>query len=232
MHQDPQSIVLQHFSRPLEIERYRKRVAEGLRNWEKEILRRYMRPGTVLNIGCGGGRESFALHSLKYAATGVDIVEAELESARKSAAELGKPISFLIYDGTKLPFGDEAFEAITLWSQVLGNVPSSSRRHGLLTECHRVLEHEGILSLSVHERESTHQLLQGGNYTVELLDHTLEEGDLIVGEPDNSRCYWHWFTQDELHLLCKSAGYEKVEIFTTGELGESWNNLLVAVCWK
>ena len=107
MRPDPQSIVLQHFSRPSEIERYRKRIAEGLRNWEKEIIRRHMRPGPILNMGCGGGRESFALHDLNYTVTGVDISEAELESARNSAVEFGKPVSFLGYDGVSLPFSDE-----------------------------------------------------------------------------------------------------------------------------
>lgn len=232
MNLDPQSIVLCHYACPSEIDRYRKRVAEGLRNWEREILRRYRPSGPILNVGCGGGRESFALHDSGYAVTGVDISEAEVESARQSATGLGKGVSFLSYDGIRLPFGDGGFGGITLWSQVLGNVPGSSNRQGLLTECHRVLAREGMLSLSVHERASTVERLQAGNYTVELLDNVLDEGDLIVSEPGKSPCYWHWFTRDELHRLCTDSRFSRVEVLTTGELGEAWNNVLVATCWK
>jgi SAM-dependent methyltransferase len=58
------------------LEIYRKRVDNGLRTWEATLVRRYFPTvGRVLTVGCGAGRETFALEQLGYDVVGIDICE-------------------------------------------------------------------------------------------------------------------------------------------------------------
>lgn len=56
------------------LEVYRKRVDGGLRTWEATVVQRqFPSAGRVLTIGCGAGRETFALEQRGYDAIGIDI---------------------------------------------------------------------------------------------------------------------------------------------------------------
>jgi SAM-dependent methyltransferase len=183
-------------------------------------------------VGCGGGREAFALEARGYDVVGIDIVEEQIESARSNARHRGSEAIFRAYDGNDMPFPDERFGAVTFWSQVLGNVPGSAGRHRLLREAHRVLEPGGVLSLSVHDRRRSLSLLQDSEvYRYRLLP-SAEPGDLVVRGASEHECYWHYFDASELIDLCRDAGFSRVQVQTTGGLGEDWDNVLVAVCEK
>jgi SAM-dependent methyltransferase len=171
--------VLARYSSKEDVEIYNRRSRQGLRKWEKSIVDHFMVPTKVLSIGCGGGRESFGLEKLEYEAYGIDISKEQIESANGKKRELNSTAEFLLFDGRKLPFADVFFGSITLWSQVLGNVPGSHQRLNLLRECYRVLEIDGIISISVHDREKTMRLLQdGGDESVE--PESGECGDLLL----------------------------------------------------
>ena len=221
--------VVERYSSPVDVECYRRRVAEGLREWERRVVGRDMRPSSVLCIGCGGGRESFALEALGYEVTGMDMVAAQVESARAAARERHSTARFLVYDGKRLPFADQSFGAVTMWSQVLGNVPGASSRLALLCETRRVLSAGGVLSLSVHERAKTLALLESSGDRYRYPEEG-EPGDLLIEAPSGGECYWHYFHADELEGICRDAGYREVKINTSGDLGQEWDNLLVAVC--
>ena len=117
--------VLAHYSSKENVEYYDSRSSQGLRIWERRIVDRYMSPGRVLTVGCGGGRESFALEKLGFEVYGMDICEEQVNNARKNARERSSLASFALYDGNTIPHADGFFRSITLWSQVLGNIPGS-----------------------------------------------------------------------------------------------------------
>lgn len=223
--------VLSRYSSKRDVEMYNRRSGEGLRKWEKSIVARFMVPESVLSIGCGGGRESFALEKLGYKAYGIDISKEQIESANKNKHELSSTAEFSQFNGRELSFADAFFGSITLWSQILGNVPGSNQRLNLLRECFRVLEIDGILSISVHDREKTMSLLKdAGDEYVELEDG--EKGDLLLGPHAGIQCYWHYFAEDELRDLCLNAGFRMILESTSDKLGQDWNNLNIAVCGK
>jgi SAM-dependent methyltransferase len=217
-------LVRRSYSSPQAIGRYAERTREGLRRWESNVLQSFVvETGAILDIGCGGGREAFALEQLGFQITGIDISEAQVESARCKAVELGSRVEFRIYDGKSLEFPEESFDSITLWSQVLCNVPGTRKRAELLRECYKVLKPGGTLSLSAHDKERTGPLLSADQVVERGPSESLEEDDLILCSEEGSAllCYWHYFTRSELEEVCRLAGFEKIDVFHTSELGET-----------
>ena len=214
-----------------DIKIFGKRSFEGLRKWERSIVDRFMTPGKVLSIGCGGGREVFALEKCGYEITGIDVSKEQIEGAKKARDEINSTAQFTLYDGRQIPFGNSYFDAITLWSQVIGNVPGAEQRLSLIWECYRVLDKDGILSLSAHNIERTMpRLRESGTEFVELEGG--DQGDLLLKMHDGLQCYWHYFTQKELRDLCCDAGFGIALESTSEQLGQEWDNLDIVVCKK
>jgi ubiquinone/menaquinone biosynthesis C-methylase UbiE len=225
-------IVQRQYSSDRDVSIYRDRANRGLNKWEMQVINSYMLPSKVLNIGCGGGRETFALETLGYEATGLDIVEPQIESAQATAQKTNSSAKFALFDGCNIPFPSEHFDAVTIWSQVLGNVAGSNNRVLLLQETNRVLKNSGILSLSVHEiRKTVRNIDQSEDYCYRLVDGG-ESRDLVVSHKSGGECYWHYYTSDELKKQCLKSGYKSVFIQSSADYGMDWDNLLIAVCKK
>jgi ubiquinone/menaquinone biosynthesis C-methylase UbiE len=143
-----QDQIVRSYSAPEVVEQYRQRMMAGLRRWEEAVLERvHPEVGSVLVIGCGSGREAFALESLGWKVKAVDSTPALLDIARTEAARRGSGIEFQLTGGVRLPFDDAAVTAVTLWAQVLGNVPTRPGRVALMREASRVLSGGGTGSL-------------------------------------------------------------------------------------
>ena len=224
--------VRRQYSSDADVARYHERAMKGFSKWEREIVQAHMNPTRVLNVGCGGGREAFALESLGYETVGIDIINEQVVSAKRTAKEIVSQAKFRLYDGNRFPFDPREFGAVTFWSQVLGNVPTSVLRHSLLLESHRVLQPHGVLSLSVHELNSSlTRMKETKRYSYRILNDG-EPGDFMICTESGPECYWHYFTRDEVSTLCTEAGFDHVTVQTTADLGESWDNVLVVVCFK
>lgn len=92
---------------PAVVERYRDRMDVGLRPWEEALLDGvHAGAANVLVIGCGTGREAFALVDRGVEVVAVDVTAALLELGRAVAASIGSSIRFVRTDGTTLPFED------------------------------------------------------------------------------------------------------------------------------
>ena len=223
--------VVSHFSSEEEVAHYKNRATEGLRRWEQEIVRRFMSSGKVLSVGCGGGRESFALEQLGYKPYGIDISEGQIASANQTKKRRSSSATFQAYSGADFPFPDGFFRSVTVWSQVLGNVPGKRKRLHMLKECHRVLEPNGIVSASVHDLEKTMKIVaEAGQHYIEPEDS--ESGDILLDESSGGACYWHYFTGPELRDLFEDAGFTVVEESTSDKMGQNWDNLNIIVCRK
>ena len=226
-----QASVLARYSSKEDVETYQRRSQQGLREWERSIVERFMVPTSVLSIGCGAGRESFALENLGYHAYGIDITNEQIESANNVKHQRGSAATFTLFDGGDLPFAEAFFGAVTLWSQVLGNVPGSQQRLALLRECFRVLEPDGLMSISVHDREKSMRLLEAAGSTFTKVEGG-ESGDLLLDTQAGVPCFWHYFTKQEIRDLCREAGFSILLEASSDELGQAWDNLNIVVAKK
>jgi SAM-dependent methyltransferase len=217
------------YATPESLEVYRARVDRGLRIWESTVVQQHFPPaGRVLTIGCGAGRETFALEQLGHDAAGVDICAELLQIARQIGAQRQHRAAFHLTDGDVLPFGDGSFDVVTLWAQMLDNVPSRAGRIALMREVRRVLRPGGAATFSAHDDARTRPGYDPGDIVVA---DAPEPGDLVIHERREAATrYCHLFSRDELTALCRDAGFTDSVLRHTSDLGETWDNVFVGVC--
>lgn len=66
---------------------------------------------SVLEVGCGNGRDSILFAKAGIKATAVDIAPEAVEMGKAAAEKAEAEVDFRVADGTKLPFDDETFDA-------------------------------------------------------------------------------------------------------------------------
>lgn len=208
---------------------YRARVDHGLRIWETTVVQqRFPARGRVLTLGCGAGRETFAVEQLGYDTIGADLSHPLLAIARELGRERGHRAAFCELDGETLPFHAAAFDAVTLWAQMLNNVPGRAGRLAVMREVRRVLRPGGVASCSVHDDERTRPQLDPASIAAADVP---EPGDLVLHEQREAATrFCHYFRRDELLDLAHGAGFADVAICHTSDLGESWDNVFVLIC--
>jgi SAM-dependent methyltransferase len=226
-----QAGVVASYSTPEVVETYRERMYAPLRQWERTLLDLVHGPaGTVVVMGCGSGREAFGLEDRDWQVIAVDVTAALLEVARAEGRARGSTIRFELTDGVHLPASDASTDAVTLWSQVLGNVPTRAGRAALMADVHRILKPGRVASFSVHDRARTFLQLQPGEI-VSVNDP--ESGDVFVVERDGGvERLNHYFDEDEIHSLANGAGFDDIHLWHTSDLGEAWDNVYVAAVTK
>jgi SAM-dependent methyltransferase len=226
-----QDELIQSYSAPEVVARYRDRMTAGLRQWETTLLDRvHGTPGSVLVVGCGTGREAFALEDRGWTVVGIDVTPALLDVAREEAARRSSSIDLRLGDGRRLPCDDGSVGAATLWSQVLNNVPTRAGRTELLREVTRTLEPGGAVSFSVHDRARTLPLLDAGQIVT--VDEP-EPGDLLLLEREGGvRRPNHYFDEPELRSLCADVGLDTPQLWHSSDLGEAFDNLFVVAATK
>lgn len=107
-----------------------------------DTLATYIAPESrVLDLGCGGGLFTYALHNARYKAVGMDISENAIALARRQFSAC--QFEMLHSDGT-IPASSGSFTAV--WStEVIEHVLDV---HRFLSEIYRVLDPDGILILT------------------------------------------------------------------------------------
>lgn len=150
--------IVSKFSEQALLKEMNERVAEGLRQWEREVVEEHFPPkGRLLNVGCGCGREAIALAKMGYDVFALDVAAKQLAQAKENARREELQITFAETDGVSIPFGRTRFDIIILWTQVLGNIASRADQLHLLESCGHSLSHGGLISASVHERDFCRQ---------------------------------------------------------------------------
>jgi SAM-dependent methyltransferase len=222
------NMVNDYFSKDDLVNEYNERVKRGLLEWEKTVARDYMMPpGSVLDVGCGSGREAFELYDLGYKVTGVDLSEKQIEQARKNAAQFGKDIDFMVCDGINYEFDDNTFDYVLIWQQVLGNVPTRKNRINVLKEAKRVLKPCGKIIVSVHSYEYCMPLAEKRGLFIKAGE---EKGDVFLKEPYDNVCYWHYFTKDEFEGHFTEAGINIIRCGYAPDFGMDYGWITTMIC--
>jgi len=103
----------------------------------------------ICNIGCGSGRETFALYHMGYRhVRGIDCTPALLEIARRRSKELGLNLQFDLGTADNLPYPSKTFDVVTMFENLYGHITLLSARLRSLAEVRRVLKPGGIVLMT------------------------------------------------------------------------------------
>jgi len=134
-------------------------VARALRWAQSEKIVRTGEPFRILDVGCGTGASVVDLKKMfgrDVEVIGVDVVQLQLDLARKRVREYGVHAEFVWFDGARLPFEDNSVDAIYT-SDVLGHV---EHVHVWLKELHRVLKPGGSLAMFSESKLGKHAVIR------------------------------------------------------------------------
>jgi SAM-dependent methyltransferase len=117
--------VVARFSTDAELTFYRQQALAGFEPDELEAIEAAPRGGRALVIGCGSGREAFALEKRGFEVTGTDLSRAMLANAREMAAALGSRVTFV--EGT-WPRLAHTFDLILVTTGLVNHLPGRANR--------------------------------------------------------------------------------------------------------
>jgi ubiquinone/menaquinone biosynthesis C-methylase UbiE len=157
-----------------------------LKVWENEVVSYFPVKSWVLDIGCGMGREAFCLYDKGFKITAIDISENVIEPAKQFALESKRYIEFLLTNGLDLPFENNTFDVVIIWSQTFGLFYGEENKIHILKECNRVLKRNGLLSFSGHDKE----------FIEDKYSQYLDDKKFFAYA--NTDCYWEVFTTNEM----------------------------------
>jgi SAM-dependent methyltransferase len=195
-----------------------------LRKHEKALINHYCPNEDVhiLNVGCGAGRETFALYEKGYRnVTGIDLTPELLVLAPRQAEELQLPIEFYLGSVAELPFPDESFDVVTVFENIYGHITPRANRIQSLREIRRCLKGDGRALIDANS------LLNHTRYHVPILmmeavrrffnPFRLERGDKLMrgSRPVGAILpahtpRSHWFRPGEGEAESAEAGIEVV----------------------
>lgn len=126
---------------------------------EADYLCRFLKKGSVLDMGCGHGRHSIELARRGFDVTGVDFVRENIDDARKKASEMAlNNAAFITDDLRETRFGNKYNNVICLYD-VVGSFPESRDNMKLIKTAYENLLSGGVFVISVMNMELTEKLV-------------------------------------------------------------------------
>jgi len=174
-----------------------------MRSVEKKVLLESLKPGLILDIGCGTGEQSLFLGKKGYQVIGVDISREMLLKANEIAKEgnLTDNLSLVIASAEALPFHDKSFNGLISIFGVFNHIP---RAEHAFRETHRVLKSGGSAIFTVVNRWNLtwwiNALLK---LKVSWLISSLRSKEYIV-----NGLWTYYFSKNDLKKFLGSIGYK------------------------
>jgi ubiquinone/menaquinone biosynthesis C-methylase UbiE len=228
--------VKQKYSRTEELVEWSRIVEEGLTPYEEHYIKKHVNSSRLLlNIGCGGGRESIALASRGYKIIGIDLLPSMVSNARQNALKLNMEINFLAMNAFDLGFSNESFAGVLMLSQVLAFIPFRKNRIHALKEVYRILKPGGKLILTTHSLNSNIKY-QAYFFIVNSYRrlfnriglNRLEPGDRFartVGKAKSKgKHYLHMYSMEETFDDLSAAGFKVLSCHSRNEIIEKKEN--------
>ncbi|MBD3407876.1 MAG: methyltransferase domain-containing protein [Candidatus Lokiarchaeota archaeon] len=157
------------------------------------VFNNELRPGKVLDLGCGTGQNTIFLAENGFDAIGVDISPEAISLARENAKEIGVSVGFRVGDVLRLSryFPAHSFDAII--DSGLFHILSDDDRWTYVRQIHRVLKENGrYYLLCFSEKEQSRagprrvskaeiDTVFGKHFKINYIADTLFESALHVG---------------------------------------------------
>ncbi|MBN1527390.1 MAG: class I SAM-dependent methyltransferase [Candidatus Omnitrophica bacterium] len=120
-------------------------IKRGLMPWEDKVLKDYfISNGSMLVLGCGGGRESIALAKMGFNVTGVDSSEPMINAAKETAVREGVQADFRIGDMLNMPVRGDIFDYCIVSCYMYSAIPARRMRVKMLSDIRKVLKDGGL----------------------------------------------------------------------------------------
>lgn len=187
----------------------------------KKFVSSLPREITILDLGCGNGRNSLYIAKSKRHVVGLDFSPRLLKIARNKLEWQGvlNRASFVIADVTSLPLNDISVDA-AIYIATLHHLPTPEDRLESLKEVKRCLKpgSEALINVWAQEQEKFREELKGSEKRVK---DGWEYGDIFLPWKDKSgrtfERYYHLFSRDEFETLLKKSMLEILEIFWSSD---------------
>ncbi|HSB67775.1 MAG TPA: class I SAM-dependent methyltransferase [Candidatus Methylomirabilis sp.] len=139
--------VVEKYSCPGEVARQIQLLGGELEEWEADLIPRVLpRPGRLLVVGCGPGRESVALAKRGFEVVGIDPAPILIEAARRHAEAHGVGITFETRSAAELDGPPGSFDAILC--SCYEHIPTRRRRIETLRLFQRLSRPPGVIILT------------------------------------------------------------------------------------
>ena len=146
--------------------------------------------GTIIDIGCGSGRDVKKFSERGFRVTGIDFSPSMIEIAKRNAPKA----TFKNIDMHSLDLED-TFDAA--WANASLLHISKARFLEVLEKIYSILSDDGLFYI---------KMKQGSH-----------EGIEIDARYDNLPKFFSYFEEDELKEVLREAGFELLDVFTTGK---------------
>lgn len=195
-------------------------------DWEEAVVKRFMdkRGASILDVGCGSGREAIQLAKLGFNVIGVDIAHEMVKAAHKNIEKTDLKIDFKVMAASEIEFPEASFDYCMFSLNVYSFIPSRALRIETLKRIKKCLKPDGIIFLSAYIIKrplfSAHRLIgilrKLRNFIMPLFLSS-EAGDIwIRGVSPLSRvdkfCFCHFFySEGEILKEIREAGFKPME---------------------
>lgn len=181
----------------------------------------------ILDVGCGTGRHAIELASRGYSVTGIDLSQAQLAKAKKTAAEKGLDIRFIRKDARNFDFGGEFSLAIMICEGAFSLMETDEMNFRILQNAYQSLNAEGKLIFTTlnglfplfHSvKDFVNQGSPGGitsGNTFNLMtfrDHSTYDGTDDQGNRKVLACNERYYVPSEITWMLKSIGFRNSTI--------------------
>lgn len=199
--------------------------AEWLCDYERALVEAYCldKSMDILNLGCGAGRETFALYLMGYSRVrGVDCTTVLLETAQKRAKTNGCNIEFTLAFAHDMPFPDNTFDVVTMFRNLYGHITPHQDRLRSLAEVRRVLKPGGLVLMNANSLLNFWSV-SSFIRVQEIIrlcynPHGMEYGDKIMRDARRQRtgknlplARSHWFRPNEIPEEAKAVGLTVIQ---------------------
>jgi len=188
------------------------------KKWEEHVAEKFLPKAKILDVGCGLGREAYALFGMGFTIVGVDTSLEVIHQVTGMVSNSGYPIRFIWYDGQTLPFEDGEFDAVIIWGQTFGLMYGDAYKNVFIKECGRVLKSGGLLSFTAYDYKNADKL-----------QHT--DGRKYYLYPD-AKVYWEMFLSTELRAFAEKAGFTVTECTHAETNPSEKDTVLQCLCRK